>query len=258
MSLGEKVVELRENGLSLTEICEELNVGKSTAYYHIKKNFGKTYKEVSINKCEELIGEFLGVFAGDGSYHKSCGGHRIRLYFSGDENKYVESLKEILSDLFNKDPNIFKYNKANLIEVRYVSKRIRNFISEYLEWQDEKTYSVRLKELDHQECFIKSFLRGYLDSDGYCYKDYPKASFFGTSKDMINQISELIERLDFDPTFYNYKDNREGHNTMNFVYLTKDEAREFLRKIEPRNPKRIKDWWAGGDLNSGVQRTSPV
>ena len=251
-AIGDCVKELREEGLSLDAISNELAVGKSTAYYHLRKHFGRSYKQVTIKNDDEGIGEFLGMFTADGSYNKSRSGYIIRLYFSKDEKVYVDRVIRLLNNLFDKKPSVFHYKNRNLIEIRYVSKNIYNLIVNHLSWGLKKTYSVRMKKLHgYSNDFIIGFLRGYLDCDGFCYEKYPKLSYFGVSEEMLRQIYDMVSSLGLNPSFYRHLDKRDNRVPMNFVHLKKEEAIQLISIIKPRNPKRFRGW-ARGDLNSGI------
>ena len=62
----EKIKSMIKNDLSLNKISQKLHVAKSTIYHHYLKIKGKQIKNVVIPKDNKILGEFLGVFAGDG------------------------------------------------------------------------------------------------------------------------------------------------------------------------------------------------
>ena len=135
------------SGFSLKTIANKLNKSKTTIYYHFRKVKGKTIIPLTINRLnDELIGEFIGLFAGDGSFYKTKDyKYKIRLHFSCRDQNYVDNLiKNVLVPLFNKKP--MQFLEENRLNLCYNSKELYGFIKQYLLWDHhlKKTYTVRL------------------------------------------------------------------------------------------------------------------
>ncbi len=64
----EEIVRLIKNNNSIPKISKKLNVSKSTVHHHYKKIKGPKYKKTVIPKEDSILGEFLGVFSGDGGF----------------------------------------------------------------------------------------------------------------------------------------------------------------------------------------------
>ena len=67
--IRQKIIKRINENVSINNISKELNLAKSTIYYHYKKIKGKKPKEIEFNfRSEKEIGEFLGIFSGDGNF----------------------------------------------------------------------------------------------------------------------------------------------------------------------------------------------
>ncbi|MFQ6010513.1 MAG: LAGLIDADG family homing endonuclease [Candidatus Aenigmatarchaeota archaeon] len=237
-----EIKRLRKQGNSLYEICYKTGLKKTTVYYHIKKHFGRSYKKVNFNLSnQELLGEIIGVFAGDGNYCKdSRCNHQVRFYFSWNEKVYSKRFAEVLSFVFGKDPYIYNYERK--IEVRYKSKEMYEFLLQYLWWKGKRTHSIKLRSIKNSKDFTIGFLRGFFDAEGYSHKNQKKIVLVTTSKSMYKQLVEILRSLKFIPLVRIYKDKRPNNKTCYYITLRDKNAVDFINIIKPRNPKRIKAW----------------
>lgn len=237
------IFKLRKKGESLYEICKILNVknmNKSSIYYHLRKNFGRSYKLVKINTSNlDHIGEIVGAFASDGDVVPQSD-YQVRFHFSFDEKTYVNRFVKILEEVFAKRPCIYK--RSNVFIIRYRSKMIYEFLLSFLKWEGKKSYSVRLTKLKHNKNFLIGFLRGYFDGDGYAEKHSKAVEFVTTSKVMAKQIVKVISILSIKPNLYRYEDKRKNRRTCFYVKIRGENAIKLIEIIKPRNPKRIRDW----------------
>lgn len=241
----EKILNLRKEGKSLTEIYKILELKKTTVYYHLRKNFGRSYKLVKIRKDNlELIGEIIGIFAADGGAVPQSD-YQIIFYIGMSEEKYIKKLTVLLHRLFSKKPKVYKYKKINKCLIKYKSKDIYRFIRKYLLWEGKKTYSVRLKKINQRKEFLVGFLRGYFDGDGYSVKKYKKISIGTSSIKMSRQLFKIMKKLSFDPTHKRHSDKRSNRKPHYIVSLKGQEAKDFIKKIQPNNPNRIRKWAMG-------------
>ena len=130
-----KLNDLILEGKSLNRISKEMLLSKSTIYYYFRRIKGRTINPIIIyTKNEALIGEFIGLFAGDGYTYKSSNyDHRVYLCFNIADKAYVNKLiLNVLEKLFNKKPMIFI--QENRLNICYDSKPITEFIGQYLTW----------------------------------------------------------------------------------------------------------------------------
>lgn len=233
------ITDLIKHKFSLRAIAQELGKSKTTIYYHFRKIRGKTYEPLKINtKNQEDIGEFMGLFAGDGSFFKDSNYHYIvRLHFNVTEVKFTEDLiQNVLMHLFKRKPRIF-ISKGNVISLIYYSKEIYNFIRQYLVWNKNgrKTYSVHLIRRNHTKGFMKGFLRGSVDSDGHIGAKN-NISFASVSKRLIDDIKDYLNKFNFEYGLSCY-DRGGNRKRIYHIRLRRKEYRRFITLINPRNKK---------------------
>lgn len=252
LSLAElkQIADLVSKGMSINSISKELNKSKTTVYYHFRKIKGRTVSPVTIgSEDDELIGEFIGLFAGDGCVYKTRNySYRTYLCFNVDEKSFVEDLIEnVLIKLFGKRPMIF-VRESNL-NLCYCSKNIHSFLGEYLAWDktSRKTYSVRLKSKNFSDKFIIGFIRGCLDSDGYLSDK--KIEFATVSSGLMQNIGDFLDKIGISHSVRLYREKRENRKDIYHINILKKDFNRFLGLIKPRKIKRY--LCAGGDSNFG-------
>lgn len=234
-----KIGELVKSDKSLNQITEILKKSKTTVYYHFRKIKGRTVKPISFcSKHEELIGEFIGLFAGDGCADKTADyQYRTYLFFNNiNEREYVNNLiKKVLIKLFEKKPMIFR--RENRLILCYYSKNIQKLIKEYLTWNKEfrKTYSVGLINKKYSKFFKMGFLRGSLDSDGYFNKK--KISFATVSPNLMINITNFLNDLEIAHSVRLYKEKRENRKDIYHINIIRRDFVKFIELIKPRNIK---------------------
>jgi hypothetical protein len=232
----ETILLLVKRGYSLNKIREKLNKSKTTIYYHFRKVKGKSFEPININSSDEdALGEFIGLFAGDGCLDKTkVYQYRTYLYFNITERTFVDSLIEnVLIKLFGKKPMIFI--SPNRINLCYYSKNIHTLIRKYLEWKtgSRKTYSVKLISEHHSKEFIFGFIRGSLDSDGYFSQK--KISFATVSEGLMRNISSFLTKLEIKYYVNLYREKRLNRKDIYHIILHKSEHIKFIQLIKPRN-----------------------
>lgn len=227
------LIELINKGLSINVINKETGMAKSTIYYHYKKIRGRKYVVPKFEvKGSENEGEIAGLFAADGG---CCikDDYRTTFFLGSDEEEYAHAFADLLEEYFHKKPYWYNRKKSNVIYLTYHSKSICSFFRQYLDWKCPKTHSITLKTQNRSADFIKGFLRGYLDGDGYTSAS--GVIYVSVSQQMMSQIFELLEKLGFSPkmTVYHGK-----YKPCYYVKISKDKAAGFLELIRPRNKKR--------------------
>ena len=244
MGQKEKIIELIQSEVSIPKIAKILNINKSTIYYHYKKIKGKKYQKPTIPVDEQIVGEFLGIFAGDGSYHyekKTCH-YTIAIYLHAvDDKDYGDYVKNLIERNFNK--KVRTYQSKNLLTLVFYSKDIYNFITQYLNIVPIKTYSVHLKNLESlSHDFLTAFVRGIFDTDGH-HKYDGRLVICLASKPMIDQIALILNKLDIQNKIY-VRNGPRQHYELNIP------RREFSKyhKIIGFSNKRKE--CAGRDSNS--------
>ena len=241
------IIQLILKGNTLNSIVKTTEKSKTTIYYYFRKIRGRVSYPIKINtRNEELIGEFIGLFAGDGCSDKTkTYQYRVYLCFNILEESFVKELiKEVLLPLFGRKPMIFK--QGNRLNLCYYSREIHNLIHSYLEWDKNhrKTHSVRLRKTPYPSQFIIGFIRGCLDSDGY-FSD-KKITFASSSPFLIEDIKKFLEYLDINYHHSIYKEKRANRKDMHHINIRMEHRNKFLKMIKPRETKNIK--CAGRDV----------
>lgn len=238
----QKMLDFIKAGKSLNYISKELILPKTTIYYHYEKIIGKKIQQPNFAISQsEVEGEIIGAFAADGGSVIKKGLFQITFYLGGNETDYCKKLTDLLTNYFNKKPYVYTSKKKSLISIRYRSKLIYYFIRHYLTWQGKKVYSIELQKIDFNKDFVKGFIRGYFDCDGYSYPNNRKIVLMGVSGKMLTQIHNIMTKLGFSPYLYVYREKRKNMHDLYNVILKGPEAQRFIQFINPNNPKRIKD-----------------
>ena len=177
----QKIKNLAKNGQSVNQIKEQLELPKSTVYYHFRKEVGQKQKEnqLKIPDDPEFKGELCGIFAGDGSYHyyPEKYKHDIRISLNFKDN-YWEELKTFLTENLGKEPFLIKEKDKNNITLKYTSQSLYQFLKAHLNWGEDKTLTISLENgHDFDDSFYKGFLRGLIDTDGYKRRDHKRFVF---------------------------------------------------------------------------------
>ncbi|MBU3896930.1 MAG: hypothetical protein KJ697_03285 [Nanoarchaeota archaeon] len=238
-----KVLRLYKDGYTLAQISINTGLSKTTIYYHTRKQFGRKYKLITISDNREKIGEFIGVFTGDGYFIKDKIGHyKTMITVSIKASEYIKHLDTIFTELFSKSPLIIKRLKYNTVELRYDSKEIYELIKNYLFWDGKKHNSVRLLVIEHDKEFLTGFLRGCLDTDGHVHKNYKRICFSTTSLFLANQLSSILTNLGFENKILIARDKRLNRKLLYNVRLLGEEAIRLIKTIKPGNPSKRRDW----------------
>ncbi|MFQ6056962.1 MAG: LAGLIDADG family homing endonuclease, partial [Methanosarcinales archaeon] len=238
MKVTKEVIELIQRGVSINNISKQTGFAKSTIYHHYKKIKGKRFKEIKLNfKNENELGEFLGIFSGDGYFRKDKNYHyTTRIYTGYYESDYVEYLKRKLHIWFNKKPQIFhvKYeNRISCVVFSYDSKKIYLLLKKYLDWEGKKAYTIKLKKLDlNNKEFNIGFLRGLIDTDGNFYAPKRRISFAAVSDNLIRQVNKIIvNNCNLQPKYFELKKN--GRANLHTLSLHGKHAKSLIKQIKP-------------------------
>ena len=198
LSLSEKnyIREMVQSGLSLKNIANRTGKSKTTVYYYFRDIRGRTILPITINEEKsELVGEFLGIVAGDGCLNKTKQHHyRVYLFFNKKEHAYVRELYTALFyELFKKQPSLFDRKERDIFILYFCSKEIYFFVKRYLTWDmtTRKSHSVHLKSRNHTTRFKIGFLRGLIDSDGYLSND--RIVFSTSSMKLAADIMQFLD-----------------------------------------------------------------
>ena len=97
---------------------------------------------------------------------------------------YRRSIKLVTQKL----SRLYHSGTFKVLEIK--SKVFIEFIKDYLFWETNKTFSVRLRKEDflQKRLFAKGFIRGLVDSDGYVRRGRKEIYFGSTSKNLFGNF----------------------------------------------------------------------
>lgn len=209
LSLEEKeqIRQLTSNGKSLRQIQRLMGLGITTIYYQVRKFKPKMHKDFNVGELTDFeIGELMGAFAGDGSfYHKKYDSiknndsrYRTRYHLSlVTDINYLNYLSDLLKKM-NLNPIISHREEDNSIVLNINSKDFYKLIREYLTWEEDKTFTIRLlKPIQiYSEDFLRGFARGLMDTDGFLNEG--NAGCACISEELINNLAGVYKLYNFD------------------------------------------------------------
>src|SRR3989344_8312573 len=111
--ITQEIKAMLKADVPLYDIARQTGMYPSTLHYHYKKLYGLKLKKVNIHfPSQEEIGEFMGVFAGDGSFHhdKKRGHHNVRIHCGYYEKQYADAIFKKCVEWFEKVPKAYTSN----------------------------------------------------------------------------------------------------------------------------------------------------
>jgi len=213
-------------------ITLDLGLPKSTIYYHIRKVFGRKLPQVNFDHTPSAgLGEFLGLFATDGSFFvdRQRYQYTLTITLSRSQVRYAQLVQRMIEGVIGKKPRID--TKQNCVQLVTRRKAILGFLKKYLAWEGRKTYSIRFREtaLGLSVEFARGVLRGLIAGDGNVYPPKHRIAFGVVSKRLAEQYSGLLEMFGIASHTYvvHYKDKKSLYH----VHVT---GRRNLEKFKLR------------------------
>lgn len=241
----EVIKKLTKRGESLNHIAKITGLGKTTIYYQTRKFKPKLKKDFIVQLNNFQIGELIGAFAGDGSYYhkkrnpplKSSYHHRVRFHLSfKSDKKYGKYLFRLLKGC-NLNPFYIIKPESGRLDLSISSKEFIEFIKNFIIWDDNKTYSIRLKSklTDYPPEFIMGFARGLMDTDGYV--EISNVSCACISKRLIKNLTEIFDLFNI-----KYKLSiriRAGRKKLYLVRVYRESLEGYLKIIGFSNDYKL-------------------
>ena len=203
-------------------------------------------KEIKIAKKSKELAELIGIILGDGNIHyfkkgKKIGSYMLRI--AGDKiNDYdyiTRYVFNLIKRLFNVEPKIEK-RKSNEILVIVHSRRLVEFLIEHgLKSGDKIKNNTSIPQWVFEDKeYLKSCIRGLIDTDGCIYSLKPKypnyyqLSFKNYNSQLLKDVRRAFITLGY-PISNISKDIQ--------IYLTQQKyLRKFYKEIGFSNKKHIK------------------
>lgn len=234
-----RIQNCARKGLSINKISESAGLSKSTVYYWYNKVTSHPKRTIVFNlTSDSKIGEFIGIFAGDGSYNMDRSyKHQIRIHLNMKDREYIDHVSTLMTCLFGRKPSTYTSNKYNVTVLRLVSKDVLGFIRRYLFWVGKKTYSVHLgsdvRSFGNE--FVIGFLKGLLDTDGHLDCINRSAQYSTVSTALANNIKSALECVGIAYKDYIITDKRGTRKPIHRVMIYRD----FDRLVAMVNPKHF-------------------
>lgn len=228
---------VKEN-FSIKEIALELNLAQSTVFDrlvrlkiktkpHLKSGYLNKRSDIFIpHKHSGELAEFIGIMLGDG--HISH--FQVLVTLGSKEENYVNYIVGLINKIFKVKPKVsIKKNGYRDVYLGSVE------LTSWLEKQGLKSHKVKNqvgvpKWIFDDNVFLKSYLRGFFDTDGSVYKlrHGIQISFTNYSKNLLNFTRTALKKLNYSPS----------EISSNKVYLTRfSDVKRFFKEIKPKNLK---------------------
>ena len=185
---------------------------------------------------QEKIGEFVGVFAGDGNYTVDRRyHHQIRIFLTARDSLYIQHVADLFTFICNKKPSIYYRKSENVAVIRIISVELYNFITKYLKWNKRKTETVHLRKPlnGYKKSFLIGFLRGLIDTDGYIDKR-GTVKFSTISNNLSKNVELSLRKLKINYRKYIQTDKRKNRKPITRIVVWKD-FEKLIKIIKPEH-----------------------
>jgi len=239
-----ELIELYINqNKTIGDIGKLLGIAEQTVFERLKRfniptcperkphYLNRKTSELNFPDFSDDFAEFVGIILGDG--HIGTG--QIWIYFDSImEKEYVDYVKKLLKSLFKVSPGIRQRTNQNTIELFISSVDLINYLRSKGLFNSNKVKSqVDVPSwLFNKDSYLKSFLRGFFDTDGsiYLLKFGVQMSFSNCSIPLLRSTRRILLKLGYYPSnVSNYK-----------LYLTrKPDLYRYIKEIGMNNPHHL-------------------
>ncbi len=156
---------------------------------------------------DERYAELLGIMSGDGCLSNT--GKSNLVYICGhikDDFEYHNNItKNLFKEIFNKEVNLYKRYKQNVVIIRFSDKVIFNELSKNLPIGIKYDKLKTPKTIVNNSKFLFSFVRGLVDTDGTIIFSkqhrkkhyYPRIEISSKSKTFLQDILFYLKKEGF-------------------------------------------------------------
>lgn len=189
-SIENKIKNLYEQGLTMQNIANQLNISSATVYKKLNKmnvsirrkhsNIDETYFD---NPNTEKAAYWAGFIAADGyinTYKKGNAQYNVMIEISQKDKSHLEKLAQDIGK------RITDYDKRNSCKLNLTSNHICNKLNEY-NITPKKSLTLQFPT-NIDNTYIHHYIRGYIDGDGSLYNTYEIIGNKDFLQDMINTI----------------------------------------------------------------------
>jgi len=197
-------------------------------------------------KINSKIAELIGMHVGDGTLYMTnrCLVWELRGALN-EKDYYDNNVVPLLSSIFHGEytAKFRSGGKNGCYGVQISKSNITSFFLKYGFKSGTKTYTVRIPEyIKKSSKKVKlAFLRGLFDTDGCLRFDknrtrrnyYPKIEFEFASVMLIDDLSRLLDELDFRNYHWKCK------NSAKLCIAGKIMLEKWIKEVQPKNSKHL-------------------
>lgn len=196
---------------------------------HLKDNYLRKKKNVTIPSRSEELAEFFGVMLGDGHLSPT----QVVISLGTKESSYAEYVADLLKGLFSATAKI-GVRKTGYRDVYLGSTSITRWL------QSEGLVSHKVRSqvdvpewIFSEKKYMEGFLRGFFDTDGSVYR-----LRFGIQISLTNKSKPLLISLQSMLKTLGYRPSKVGDLR---VYLTRvPDVKRFFAEVRPANVKHVR------------------
>jgi len=180
-------------------------------------------------KRSENLAELIGIMLGDGNIFAFERCQRLTISCNGSYKTYTKHIKDLVRDIFKKEPSILKRSKANCHDVCLYMQDIGKALELPVGNKIKNKVKIPLWILSRKR-YIRRCLRGLFETDG-CYglsKKYhvEYMEFCSRSESLRQSVYKALISLGYSPQISN-----------KYVRLAKkDQVRRFIAEMDFKRP----------------------
>lgn len=223
-----KNISIREDHFQKLNSLLRINYDKKEVVFDFTKNLGHyafTNPIKKVNKSEDLA-ELIGILLGDGNMWNTS----IRIAFDKRNKRYIDYVEKLFNDVFGIHLKRLIINDTNQAYLYCCNKLASQRLLEFgLKRGDKIKNNVKIPMwISENINYIKSCLRGLIDTDGCVYKSkrdkqiYIKFTNFNPT--LLKDFKDLT-------VFMGYHFARA--NKHNWCLYRKDEVVRFIKDVKP-------------------------
>lgn len=191
-----------------------------------KTGYNNQRSDVHLPSYGNELAEMLGVLLGDGSITH----YQVWVTLGTKEMAYAQYIRTLIQSVFGGKPKLL-IRKTGHKEVYLGSTMATAWLFQQGLVRNKVSAQVDVPGwIFEKEEFMKSFLRGFFDTDGSIYKlrHGVQISLTNFSMPLLSSLQKMLEILRYHPSSI----------TSHKVYITRiPEIKRFFREVQPANPK---------------------
>ena len=230
----QRIIKMYESGGNLTNIGHSLSLSPNTIKKYLILN-GYNVKTLNIvkklkSKNDLLIGTYVGIWCGDGSQYKDRHTYTIKICCHSKDIELISFYQKLIDTLFGKKTKIVNEDRNRTL-VKFYSKFIFKFVHDYVQFEGNKTHSIRLKQnpLNYSKEFQEGFLLGLMLSDGYLKERF---NFNVTSAKLATNLVDILKSFELNPRVYIHNRTKYGWKDLCMISLKKNDSMKCLHYLD--------------------------